>query len=291
MLERLLGAGIELKIAPAADLRAVKADPGQIAQVLMNLAINARDAMPSGGLITLRTENVDLSADGAWDLPQGLAPGPYVLLTVSDTGSGMDPETQAHIFEPFFTTKAPGAGTGLGLATVYSIIKQCQGALRVESQPGQGSSFKAFLPASTEPLPGAALTQAAHSPATGGGETLLLVENDASIRRLASSQLKRAGYRVLEASQASEALETASRTSEFPLMLTDLSMPGIGGLDLARRLRARRPELKVLFVSGSIPDSAVQQYTLGTGTDFLGKPYTGPELVARVRALLDQPLP
>jgi signal transduction histidine kinase len=291
MLQRLLGAGIELRVRQASGLRAVKADPGQLAQVLMNLAINARDAMLSGGVITLSTENVELAADSAGARPQGLAPGPYVLLAVADTGTGMDAETQARIFEPFFTTKAPGAGTGLGLATVYSIVKQYQGALQVESQPGHGSTFKVFLPASAEVAHLAEPSAVALDHVSHGGETLLLVENDASIRRLAVSQLKRAGYHLLEASQAAEALAIAAQDHSFPLVLTDLSMPGISGLELARQLRASRPELKILFVSGSIPDSAVQQYTLGTGTDFLGKPYTGPELVARVRALLDQPLP
>jgi signal transduction histidine kinase len=284
MLERLLGSNIELELSLAPRLQAVKADPGQLAQVLMNLSINARDAMPKGGVITISTENVELT--GSIGQPAGLSPASYVLLSVRDTGIGMDPETQTRIFEPFFTTKAPGAGTGLGLATVLSIVKNLNGAVQVESQPGKGSRFKAYLPASRETA--SADGGAVSGPKPSGGETLLLVENDPSIRRLAASQLRKAGYQVLEAERADEALKAAAEHPGLPLMLTDLSMPGVNGLDLARQLRAGRPHLKVLFVSGSIPDSSVQQYSLGEGTDFLGKPYTGTELLGRVRALLDR---
>ncbi|HLA79491.1 MAG TPA: ATP-binding protein [Vicinamibacteria bacterium] len=284
MLRRLIGEHIELLTVTASDLGRVKADPGQMQQVLVNLAVNARDAMPSGGRLTIRTAN--LEAPEAESSRAG-AVWRYVRLTVSDTGCGMDAETRARLFEPFFTTKAKGSGTGLGLATVYGIVAQSGGAISVETAPGQGASFRIDLPRTDE----AVEPERPSEPAIrhGGSETLLLVEDEDSVRRLALEVLRSRGYTVLEAARPQAALEAATRhPGPIHLLVTDVVMPGMDGPTLAQRLLELRPGLKVLFMSGYSEEAVARGGVLEEGAGFLQKPAKPDELTRAVRRILDR---
>lgn len=283
MLRRLIGEDVELRIAGGQSLWAVRADPGQLQQVIMNLSVNARDAMPQGGVISIETANatVDESLAGA----NGPAAGRYVMLKVRDTGIGMDENVRAHLFEPFFTTKGVGKGTGLGLATVYGIVKQSGGSIYLDSTLGAGAVFRIYLPA----IEGAEReVEAAPTLTTvGGTETVLLVEDDDRVRAAASRVLTSRGYTVLAAINGSEAIKVVTRYGKPDLLLTDVVMPGINGLQLARELRVRYPELRVLCASGYAPDVADPRGGLPAGVPLLLKPYTPDVLARAVRRVLD----
>jgi two-component system cell cycle sensor histidine kinase/response regulator CckA len=285
-LRRLIREDIEVVIEPAPGLWHVEADPVQLEQVILNLAVNARDAMPRGGRLTVQTANVELGRTSR-PAPPEVQAGPYVMLALSDTGVGMDPATLARIFDPFFTTKRPGQGTGLGLSTVYGIVKQSGGHVEVESRPGAGTAFRVYLPATD----GAAQLDRARAPVSGvagGKETLLLVEDEAGIRGLGQVVLRDAGYNVLVASDGEEALEISMQHKEvIHLLVTDVIMPGMSGVQVANRLTALRPGLKVLYMSGYAEDAVARQGMLGPGTPFLPKPFAPKDLAIKVRELLD----
>ncbi len=286
MLTRLIGEDIDLVMVAGAEIGAAKADPGQIEQVIMNLAVNARDAMPHGGNLTIETANVTLDEEYA-RLHAPVTPGKYVMLAISDTGVGMDAETQSHIFEPFFTTKGL-KGTGLGLSTVYGIIKQSGGYIWVYSEPGKGTSFRIYLPrvSATGEAIAAEPTVAAAKPEQALG-TILLVEDESSLRRLARQYLENQGYTVLEASDGAAAIEVSNAHSgPIHLLLTDVIMPGMNGRELAHRLSALRPETKVLYMSGYTENAIVHSGTLEEGITLLQKPFTLPTLKAKVREKL-----
>jgi two-component system, cell cycle sensor histidine kinase and response regulator CckA len=281
-LERVIGEDVELTSVPAADLRRVKADPGQVDQVLMNLCVNARDAMPTGGKISIKTENVEL--DACWSAGLfDVRPGRYVLLAVTDTGCGMDAETQAHIFEPFFTTKELGKGTGLGLATVYGIVKQAGGYVKVHSQQGRGASFEVYLPAVND-APEEGAPSNADSPR--GAETVMVVEDEEAVRALTRLLLENKGYKVLVAASGSEALELA-RQERIDLLVTDVVMPKMSGRQVAEALRLLNPELKVLFISGYTDDAVVRHGVSEAETSFLQKPFTLYDIAQKIRQVLD----
>jgi two-component system cell cycle sensor histidine kinase/response regulator CckA len=284
MLDRLLGESIRLhtRLDPASG--SVQADPGQIEQVLLNLAVNARDAMPQGGRLTLSTDAVTLG-DTATSHRPGLRPGPYVLLSVSDTGTGISDEVRARLFEPFFTTKGPGKGTGLGLATVADIVRQCGGLIEVESTPGHGATFTLYLPCCAA-APAAAEPAPLPQPASGN-ETILLVEDDEAVRSLCARVLQGHGYRVLEAADGPEALAACvAYRGPIHLLVADLVLPRLGGRELASRLRARQRTLQVLFLSG-YPESASASAGSSAAEALLAKPFPAVVLAARVRSLLD----
>jgi PAS domain S-box-containing protein len=285
MLRRLIGEDIELTTTPGADLGHIKADPGQVEQIIVNLAVNARDAMPTGGKLTLATWNAENGENGAQPAAK-VQPTRYVILAVMDTGCGMDAATQAHLFEPFFTTKQMGKGTGLGLATVDGIVKQMGGFIEVDSGVGQGTVFRIFLPRVDEPVTGKS------SPTLGfeltGTETILLVEDQGAVRELATQALRLCGYTVLEADNAHAALAINARhTAPIHLLVTDVVMPGMSGRELAARLTILRPEMKVLYLSGYTNDAVVQRGVLHEEAHFLQKPFTGTILARTVRAMLD----
>ncbi len=286
MLRRLIGEDITLITVLGPALGRVKADPGQIEQIIMNLAVNARDAMPHGGRLTLETANVDL--DAAYARKHVSArPGPHIMLALSDTGIGMDPKTQARIFEPFFTTKGPRKGTGLGLAMVYGIVKQSGGNIWVYSELGQGTTFKIYLPQIEEPIE-SAQGRSALAPPLRGVETVLLVEDEDAVRDLARDILQARGYTVLEARHGAEALRISEQhPGPIHLMLTDVVMPEMTGRVLAGRLAALRPETKVLYMSGYTDNAVVHHGVLDPGTVFLQKPFTGAVLARKVREMLD----
>ena len=285
MLRRLIGEDVRLDTELAPDLCAVRVDPGQVEQVLVNLAVNARDAMPIGGHLAIATANVSYAQE------PGTPAGPYVLLQVSDSGSGMDTETLARIFEPFFTTKARGKGTGLGLATVYGIVRQSGGHIAVDSTPGRGTTFKIHLPRVTEPVEHRAGPQPAAAP-RGGAETVLLVEDEPLVRALARKVLQRAGYHVLTAGSGAEALDVADQQKEpIHLLLTDVVMPGMSGRDVMRQLAPKRPGMKVLYVSGYADEAVARHGVLDPGTGFLQKPFTPQALAHKVREVLDGSAP
>ena len=261
------------------------ADTGQIEQVLMNLVVNARDAMPEGGKILIETANVDLESS-AGERDQGVGPGAYVTLSVTDTGTGMDERTRALIFEPFFTTKEFGKGTGLGLATVYGIVKQSGGAIAVRSQPGEGSTFTVYLPRLAGEAKWASPTPAAERSKPGHG-TILLVEDQDAVRSLISRVLLASGYRVVQADSGPQALALPdSQVGAIDLLITDVVMPGMSGRELAGRLSARRGPVRVLFISGYAPKGDVQPGILGPGEAFLQKPFTPAQITVRVAEIL-----
>ncbi len=277
LLRRLIGEDIELTTALDPALGRVKADPGQVEQVLMNLAVNARDAMPAGGTLTVETANVE--RDG----------GRYVLLRVADTGCGMDAATKARVFEPFFTTKGPGKGTGLGLSVVHGVVQQAGGRIEVDSEPGRGTTFRVYLPLEENAVP-RQKPAAVPVSSPGGTETLLLVEDEEAVRGLTRMTLEAGGYRVLEASHGAEALRLAERHAEpIHLLVTDVVMPGMSGRELADRLTASRPGLRVLYLSGYTDDAVVRNGVLEAGVAFLQKPFGVDALARKVREVLDRP--
>jgi two-component system, cell cycle sensor histidine kinase and response regulator CckA len=287
LLRRIIGEDIDLITRPAPDLGYVKADPGQIEQVLVNLAVNARDAMPEGGKLTIETRNVFLDKAYAQG-HRSVTEGPYVLLAVSDTGAGMDAEVQAHAFEPFFTTKGQGKGTGLGLATCYGIVKQHGGNIWLYSEVGQGATFKIYLPQVEEPAAIAPLP--AESPALPRGkEIVLVVEDEAAVRVLAARVLREQGYTVLEAGDGVEAMRLAEahRPAAIDLLLTDVVMPHMGGKAIAEQMICLYPDLRVLFISGYTDSAIVHQGRLDEGVAFLHKPFTPAVLTRKVREVLD----
>jgi signal transduction histidine kinase/CheY-like chemotaxis protein len=285
LLRRVLGEDVELVVTLAPDPWPVMADPTQLQQVILNLAVNARDAMPHGGRLVLETGNLEVDARHAAAHP-GLRPGPHVRLAVSDSGQGMSPETRAHAFEPFYTTKPVGEGTGLGLATVYGIVTQAGGHVGVESEPGRGTRFDIYLPRTSEVrLP---LTPPPHRSSRRGNETVLVVEDEPSVRELTVRTLRAGGYRVLAASNGREALDVVARSPQgFHLLLTDVVMPDMGGRQLADTLLSGRPDLAVLFVSGHAEDVIAHHGVLDPGVHFLAKPFTPAALQEKVRSLLD----
>jgi two-component system cell cycle sensor histidine kinase/response regulator CckA len=288
MLRRLIGEDIELRSVSAADLGRVKADRGQIEQVLVNLVVNARDAMPAGGRLTIETCNVDLDT-GYARTHAGMPAGSYVRLSVSDTGHGMDVSTQSRMFEPFFTTKKEGKGTGLGLATVYGIVKQSGGHVWVYSEPGRGTTFKIYLPRVFEEWE----QTTAGGPSIAdlrGTETVLLVEDDVPLRKMTAEVLERFGFRVLQAGCAEDALVLVSRYEEpIHVMLTDLVLPRMTGRQLASQLTSSRPEIRVVYMSGYADEAAKIQGPLTTGQPFLSKPFTPDLLMRKLRETLDAP--
>ena len=287
MLHRVIGENIEMRTVAAKGLGTVKADPGQVEQVIMNLVVNARDAMPKGGKITIETANVQLDETYARD-HDGVHPGDYVMLAVTDTGIGMDAETQARIFEPFFTTKELGHGTGLGLSTVYGIVKQSGGHIWVYSEPGQGTTFKVYFARVQDEAE--VLSQRTKSSAPlRGSERVLLVEDDPQVRELTQSILASRGYTVLVAEDV-KALSgiCAQYSEEIQLLLTDVVMPGISGREVANRVCARWSNIKVLYMSGYAENSIIHhEGVLDNGLFFLTKPFTPSTLAAKVREVLD----
>ena len=286
MLPRLLGEDIDVTTALAEDLGQVKADQGQIEQVIVNLAVNARDAMPQGGRLKIETANVQLDENFTWNHP-GSRVGRYVMLGVTDSGIGMSPETQAQIFEPFFTTKERGKGTGLGLATVYGVVKQSGGYISVDSAPGKGASFRVYLPRTEEAVVQPAASVPVDQPARGS-ETILLVEDAEPLRKLAQSFLEARGFRVLTAPNGEEALQLAVQNPEpIHLLLTDVVMPGMNGRVLAEQLGPRQPGMKVIYMSGYTDSFIAGHGVLNPGTHLLHKPFNEETLIAKVREVLD----
>jgi signal transduction histidine kinase/ActR/RegA family two-component response regulator len=286
MLRRLIGEDVVLRTVVRPDVGMVTADRGQIEQVIVNLVVNARDAMPEGGTITVEVSNADLAPADAAGLPAA-APDRYVRLTVRDTGIGMDATTRSHAFEPFFTTKEKGKGTGLGLATVYGIVKQSGGSVSLDSEPGKGATFHVYLPrreggAEATPPP------AGLPPPPPGTETVLLVEDEAMLRALSREVLEGSGYRVLEAAGGEEALRVAAaHEGTIHLLLTDVVMPGLNGRMVAERLAPSRPAMKVLYTSGYTDDAVFQRGVLPEGTAFIQKPFKTEDLTRKVREILD----
>jgi two-component system cell cycle sensor histidine kinase/response regulator CckA len=283
----MIGEDVALASVLVPDLATVTGDQGQMEQVLLNLVVNARDAMADGGAITITTENATLGGEAA-DWPMPVRPGTYALLTVSDTGSGMSDEVQAHIFEPFFTTKEPGKGTGLGLSTVYGIVDQMEGSICVRSEVGRGTSFAIYLPA----IPGSVPETPSEPVAPErqrSSETILLVEDEPAVRRLARRALEAQGFRILEAGSGAEALTLSkAHADELDMLLTDVVMPQMSGVELAGRLTASDPGLRVLYMSGYTEDALGQRGVLSPETAFLSKPFTPAVLVEAVRAVLDE---
>ncbi|MGC4118683.1 MAG: PAS domain S-box protein [Myxococcales bacterium] len=285
LLTRLLGEDVTLSMNLAKGLGMVRVDPGQFEQVLVNLAVNARDAMPKGGQLIIETANVELD-DRYCQRSPGLSPGSYVQLAVSDTGTGMSPEVKQRLFEPFFTTKPVGRGTGLGLATAFGTVKQAGGHLEVYSELGVGTTFKVYLPR-VERGP-ATSQQRAVGPAAQGGEQILLVEDDATVRALTAAFLRRLGYQVVAAGAPAEALALVeSAATRFDLLMTDVVMPGMNGRELAERLLAQHPALRVLFTSGYTEDVVVHHGVIDAKVNFIGKPFTLLSLADKLREVLE----
>jgi two-component system cell cycle sensor histidine kinase/response regulator CckA len=285
MLQRILGADVSFVFSPQQPLGRVRIDPGSIEQVIMNLVVNARDAMPTGGTLTLETANTLL--DGQYAKKHyGVTPGRYVMLAVTDTGVGMDKATQARIFEPFFTTKEAGRGTGLGLSTVFGIVQQGGGSVTIESERGKGASFKVYLPRVDAKIDSVRPTQP--PTASRGTEIVLLVEDDDQVRTVSRGILRRSGYQVLEARNAGEALlQAEAHAGTIHLLLADVVMPQVSGPDLAKRLASLHPEMKVLFMSGYTDDSVVRHGVVRSAISFLQKPITPEMLTTKVREVLD----
>jgi signal transduction histidine kinase len=285
MLRRLIGEDIEIvsRLDPA--LGPIKADPSQIQQIIINLAVNARDAMPQGGRLVIETKNVFLDEEYA-KARLGVEPGPYVMVAVSDTGHGMDADVKRHLFEPFFTTKEPGKGTGLGLATVYGIVKQHGGAVWVYSEPGRGTTFRIYLRRVEEAAPGVERALKPHE--ERGTETVLVVEDSEMVRKLASDILAGLGYGILVAESPGTALRVAAEhAGPIELLLTDVVMPEMNGRELYERLVSTHPDLKVLYMSGYTGDVVAYQGILDTGIQFIQKPFSVHELARKVRETLD----
>jgi two-component system cell cycle sensor histidine kinase/response regulator CckA len=285
LLRRLIGEDVDLQLALRPDLGSVSADAGQIEQVLMNLVVNARDAMPKGGTLTIETANVELDESYS-GRHLAVKPGPYVQIAVSDNGGGMDEATQARLFEPFFTTKAAGRGTGLGLSTVFGIVKQSGGNLDVYSVPGRGTSVKVYLPRIDQPA--VVEAEATRRRVATGSETVLLVEDEEAVRRLVREALVRAGYKVMDTSDPLEARRLSeSYRGMIHLMITDVVMPKVSGRELAEELRARRAGMKVLYMSGYTDSAIVNAGILQKEVAFLQKPFTPAALTQKVREVLE----
>jgi two-component system cell cycle sensor histidine kinase/response regulator CckA len=287
MLRRLIGADIELRAVADGALDPISANPSQIEQVIMNLALNARDAMPHGGVLAIETANVDLDEAFAAAHP-GASSGPHVMLAISDTGEGMDRDVQEHLFEPFYTTKAPGRGTGLGLATVYGIVKQSGGSVFVYSEKGLGTTFKIFLPRSPE-LVESPPDSADSSAALRGDETILIVEDQPEVRSVVCSALARHGYQVLTATDGNAALAVAmAHGAPIDLLITDVVMPGVGARELADRFRRHHPRAAVIYMSGYTNDNVVQRGIVEDSVAFLQKPFSPAALLTKVREVLNE---
>jgi two-component system cell cycle sensor histidine kinase/response regulator CckA len=290
MLQRLIGDDVRIMTSLDGSLLLVQADPGSIEQVILNLVVNARDAMPNGGTLTIETHNARLDRpDANW----AIQPGPYAMLAIRDTGHGMDAATQARIFEPFFTTKGMGEGTGLGLAMVYGIIKQSRGHVWVSSKQDQGTTFTIYLPQVVAVEQAPAVKPATAPAKAGGGETILLVDDEEALRSAARRALVRAGYRVIPAVDGPDALRVYMEHTGTPvaLVVTDVVMPGLGGRELVGRLKIMAPNLRVLFVSGYTEEGVRKQGVLQPGTEFLEKPFTPEKLLRKIREVLDAPPP
>jgi nitrogen-specific signal transduction histidine kinase/CheY-like chemotaxis protein len=286
LLQRIIGEDVELTMKLTAPLGRVSADPGQIEQVVLNLAVNARDAMPNGGKLTIETANVMLGEDYAAQ-HAGASTGPHVMVAVTDTGTGMDEATQQRLFEPFFTTKEPGRGTGLGLATVYGIVAQSRGSIWVYSELGQGSTFKVYLPATTEDLTVPVVSPMSPA-ALSGTETVLVVEDQIEARSVICETLRRRGYTVIEAVNGPDAIVKGRQLDvRIDVMLTDVVMPGMGGRRVAEVIRVTRPELKVVYMSGYTDSAIVDHGILEPGVTFVQKPFATETLLRRVREVLD----
>jgi CheY-like chemotaxis protein len=285
MLQRLIGEDIELLVFSPSDLKSIKADPTQIEQVIINLAVNARDAMPDGGTLRIETTNVAASEEEALR-SLALQPGDYVLLTVADTGVGMSREAMDRIFEPFYTTKELGKGTGLGLATVYGIVQQSGGLIYPESELGSGAKFSIYLPAIEEGANG----DASPSPqAQPGSETILLVEDEELVREVVRDSLEEAGYRILEAGNGEEALKVCEkRDVAIDLMITDVVMPKMNGRELAEKAKVLRPEMKILFISGYTEDTILRQGVEVGAAGFIQKPFSTADLTVRIKGILKE---
>jgi CheY-like chemotaxis protein len=290
MLRRVIGEDITMVIRLAEDLGSVRADVGQIEQVILNLAVNAKDAMPSGGKLTIETANVALDesyARGHVDV----TPGPYVMLSVSDTGTGMTPEVRERIFEPFFTTKEKGKGTGLGLSTAYGIVIQSKGHIWVDSVQGKGTIFKIYLPRVFKPLE-EIKKEVLGQEFPHGNEKILIVEDEEEVRKLVSKMLEKQGYAILETSSGQEALLACGRCEgRIHLMLVDVIMPGMSGSELAKALKPLYPEIKILYMSGYTDDAIARHGVLEKGVNYIQKPFTLEGLARKVREVLDQDAP
>ncbi len=288
LLQRIIGEDIELTMKLTAPLARVSADPGQIEQVVLNLAVNARDAMPHGGKLTIETANVVLDEDYV-SRHAGASAGPHVMVAVTDTGTGMDAATQQRLFEPFFTTKEPGRGTGLGLATVYGIVTQSRGSIWVYSELGHGSTFKIYLPVTTEEItPQVAVEM---SPASlAGTETVLVVEDQIEARSVICQTLRRRGYTVIESINGPDAIVKGRQPeTAIDVVLTDVVMPGMGGRRVAEVIRATRPDLRVVYMSGYTDSAIVDHGILEPGVTFVQKPFATDTLLRKIREVLDTP--
>jgi two-component system cell cycle sensor histidine kinase/response regulator CckA len=286
MLGRLIGEHVKVVVSLRRDLSLVTADRGQVEQIVMNLAVNARDAMPEGGTLTIETANVELDEHYA-KTHLTVKPGSYVGLTVTDTGTGMTPQVQARLFEPFFTTKDPGKGTGLGLATVYGIVTRSGGSVGVYSEVGRGTAFKVYFP------PADAAEMVAEAPAPpvrphGGTQTVLVVEDEAGLREMAKRLLQRHGYTVLAAADAGEAIRLFEGNRSIDVLLTDVVMPGASGPELTRQLIEQRPALRVIYMSGYTEEAIVQHGVIQPGIAFLNKPFTSEALAEKIREVLER---
>ncbi len=287
MLGPIIGEHVEVRTELSASLEKVIADPGQMEQVIMNLILNARDAMPQGGRILIETSNCDMNEETA--RAHGMAPGGCVMIAISDTGHGMDQQVLENVFEPFFTTKEKGKGTGLGLSTVRKIIQESHGDIWVRSEPGVGTTFSICLPRAGQ-LPANPETSTAPGTVPAGGETVLVVEDEDGVRKLLTHVLTRRGYQVLEASNGEEALRIyEERAADIHLVLTDMVMPKMTGRELARQVREMRPDARVIFMSGYTNDVLVRTGALGPGMSFLQKPLRPEVLATKVREALDSP--
>jgi nitrogen-specific signal transduction histidine kinase/CheY-like chemotaxis protein len=298
MLERLIGENVRLETLAGGRIGAVRADRGHLEQVLLNLVVNAKDAMDEGGRVEISTGNLDIDEPAAASLEQPVAPGRYVVLTVTDEGQGMDEATLSRIFEPFFTTKGQGKGTGLGLSTVYGSVRQAGGYVGVRSAPGCGASFSVYLPrieAGADRRPGDSALETPPAPdggIDGTGETILVVEDEAPVRRLMKKILERRGYRVLSAGDGEAAVKlAAAQDGPIDLLIADLVMPGIGGREVAERLEERRPGLLTVFVSGYTADEVVRRGIVHGQHAFLPKPFTPAALLQKVRDVLEARAP